>query len=399
MIAGLPTLLFGRRAVFRWRESGAVLRSGCCGRICGTLAPNYRGVENIPKGACIVAPKHQSFWETFALVLYFDDFSYVLKRELTYIPFFGWYLLRAEQIAIDRANGRTALRQLTAKAKALFAQGRQLFIFPEGDAPRARRAARLQAGVAYIYDRDRRALPAGRPQCRPVLAAPAVPAFPRNDRRRIPAGDRAGHATRRVPDELETPHRDCDRSTCRGRRRTDNGRRISASAGRVIPSDRVKRPHGTERGRACSLSALARTKSVTIPQIEIFVIVAIMLTLFMWDRLRHDLVACLALLATIVVGHHAGAESLFRLFQSGHHPDRHDAGPWPRDRQFRASSAAFLRAFLKRAAARRRMQIGTLTFGVTAALGVHEECRRARHFHPAVARGGAAHQAAARRSI
>jgi len=99
--------------------------------ICGTRA-EFRGLENIPKGALLVAPKHQSFWETFALAGFFDDFSYVLKRELTYIPFFGWYLIRAEQIAIDRASAQKALRQLTAKAKALFAEGRQLFLFPEG---------------------------------------------------------------------------------------------------------------------------------------------------------------------------------------------------------------------------------------------------------------------------
>jgi 1-acyl-sn-glycerol-3-phosphate acyltransferase len=152
MIVGFPTMIFGRRAVLSlarlWSRSSLWLLRV----ICGTSA-EFRGVENIPKGACIIAPKHQSFWETFALVNYFDDFSYVLKRELTFIPVFGWYLLRAGQIAIDRTNAQTALRQLVAKAKTLFAKGRQLFIFPEGTrrAPGARPA--YKAGVAYVYDK------------------------------------------------------------------------------------------------------------------------------------------------------------------------------------------------------------------------------------------------------
>jgi 1-acyl-sn-glycerol-3-phosphate acyltransferase len=151
MVVSFPTMIFGRRAVFSlarvWSRSSLWLMRV----ICRTSA-QFRGVENIPKGACLVAPKHQSFWETFALILYFDDFSYVLKRELTFIPVFGWYLRRAEQIAIDRGSVQIALRQLVTKAKALFAQGRQLVIFPEGTrrAPGAPPAYR--AGVAYVYE-------------------------------------------------------------------------------------------------------------------------------------------------------------------------------------------------------------------------------------------------------
>jgi len=152
MIAGLPTLLFGRHAVLRLARTWARASLWLLSAICGTRA-EFRGVDNIPKGALLIAPKHQSFWETFALTLYFDDFAYVLKRELTYIPFFGWYLLRAEQIAIDRANAQTALRQLTSKAKALFAEGRQLFIFPEGTRRPPGAPAAYKAGAAYVYDK------------------------------------------------------------------------------------------------------------------------------------------------------------------------------------------------------------------------------------------------------
>src|SRR5947209_10899199 len=152
MIVGLPTLLFGRHAIFRlarlWSRSSLWLLKVKCG-----LSAEFRGVENIPRGACIVAPKHQSFWETFALVPYMDDFSYVLKRELTYIPVFGWYLLRAEQIAIDRANVRTALRDVAVRARTLFAEGRKLFIFPEGTRRAPGAPPAYKAGVAYVYEK------------------------------------------------------------------------------------------------------------------------------------------------------------------------------------------------------------------------------------------------------
>jgi 1-acyl-sn-glycerol-3-phosphate acyltransferase len=152
MIVGLPTMIFGRRAVLSlartWGRSSLWLMRVIC-----RTAAEFRGVENIPKGACLIAPKHQSFLETFALILYFDDFSYVLKRELTFIPVFGWYLLRAEQIAINRGSVQIALRQVVAKAKSLFADGRQLFIFPEGTRRAPGATPAYKAGVAYVYEK------------------------------------------------------------------------------------------------------------------------------------------------------------------------------------------------------------------------------------------------------
>jgi 1-acyl-sn-glycerol-3-phosphate acyltransferase len=152
MIVGLPTLLFGRHAIFvlarLWSRSSLWLLKAICG-----LSAEFRGIENIPRGACIVAPKHQSFWETFALILYINDYSYVLKRELTFIPVFGWYLLGAEQIAIDRANVRSALREVAVRARTLFAQGRKLFIFPEGTRRAPGAPPDYKAGVAYVYEK------------------------------------------------------------------------------------------------------------------------------------------------------------------------------------------------------------------------------------------------------
>lgn len=119
-------------------------------KICG-LKIEWRGLENIPEGAVIVASKHQSIWETFVLPIRFPDFSYILKHELIWLPFFGWYLLAAEQIAIDRAKGGKLMPQLVAKAKKIFAQGRQLFIFPEGTRRPAGAPPRYKFGIAHLY--------------------------------------------------------------------------------------------------------------------------------------------------------------------------------------------------------------------------------------------------------
>jgi 1-acyl-sn-glycerol-3-phosphate acyltransferase len=152
MVVGLPALLFGRKAILALARTWSRFSLCLLKVVCGTSA-EFRGIENIPVGAYIIAPKHQSFWETFALILYFDDFAYVLKRELTFIPVFGWYLQRAGQIAINRATARTALRQLVVKAKVLFAEGRQLFLFPEGTRRPPGAPPAYKAGVAYVYEK------------------------------------------------------------------------------------------------------------------------------------------------------------------------------------------------------------------------------------------------------
>ncbi|ARN83465.1 1-acyl-sn-glycerol-3-phosphate acyltransferase [Methylocystis bryophila] len=151
MLVWLPTLVTGPRGIVQelgrqWGRTTLWLLENICG-----LKHEIRGLENIPKGAVIVAAKHQSTWDTFTLPIFFPDFSFILKHELVYLPLFGWYLLRAEQIAIDRAKGRKAMPQLIAKAKALFAQGRQLFIFPEGTRRPAGAPPAYKFGVALIY--------------------------------------------------------------------------------------------------------------------------------------------------------------------------------------------------------------------------------------------------------
>ena len=150
MIIGLPTLLISRHAVFSlaraWAKSSLWLLKVICG-----VEAEFRGAGNIPKGGYLIAPKHQSIWETFALCLYFPDFSFILKRELTWIPFFGWYLIRAEQIAINRSSGSAALAEAIQRSREILAQGRQVFIFPEGTRRPVGAVPSYKFGVAQIY--------------------------------------------------------------------------------------------------------------------------------------------------------------------------------------------------------------------------------------------------------
>jgi 1-acyl-sn-glycerol-3-phosphate acyltransferase len=150
MIIGLPTIFMGRHAVFALARTWARASLWLLKVICG-LDAEFRGLERIPGGGYIIAPKHQSIWETFALTLHAKDFSFILKRELTYIPFFGWYLKAAEQIAINRSSGRAALSEATSRAREVLKQGRQIFIFPEGTRRPAGAPPVYKYGVAAIY--------------------------------------------------------------------------------------------------------------------------------------------------------------------------------------------------------------------------------------------------------
>ena len=91
------------------------------------------GTENIPKDhACIILSKHQSTWETFFLPTIFPDPAIILKRELLWIPFFGWGLKASDPIAIDRTDRKSAMQQIIQKGQQYLNQGRSILMFPEG---------------------------------------------------------------------------------------------------------------------------------------------------------------------------------------------------------------------------------------------------------------------------
>ena len=100
--------------------------------ICG-LGYRIRGAENLPQDAAIVMSKHQSTWETIALKkILKPEQSWVLKRELMWVPIFGWALASVPTIAIDRKAGRKAIKQIVEQGIPLLEQGRVIVIFPEG---------------------------------------------------------------------------------------------------------------------------------------------------------------------------------------------------------------------------------------------------------------------------
>lgn len=150
LIAALPTFALPYPFLHVFIRSYARTSLWLLRVVCGTRV-EWRGLEKIPSGACIVACKHQSLWETFALYAVLDDPIYVLKRELMWIPLFGWYQWKARSIPIDRSAGLAALTRMTARAQKELKRSRQLVIFPEGTRRPPGAEPSYKAGVAYLY--------------------------------------------------------------------------------------------------------------------------------------------------------------------------------------------------------------------------------------------------------
>jgi len=108
------------------------------GAIAGT---HYEVRGKIPEGAVLVASKHQSMWDTIIMVAILKDPAIVLKRELLWIPYYGWFSQKTNMIAIDRSSGASALRRMIAQAKAALALNRPIVIFPEGTRARPARSS------------------------------------------------------------------------------------------------------------------------------------------------------------------------------------------------------------------------------------------------------------------
>lgn len=111
----------------------------------------FEGLENLPQGAYIVAAKHQSAWETLALPLALPDPTFILKRELLWIPFFGWYLAKMGMAPINRGAPLQALKALIAASREKAAQKRQIVIFPEGTRREVGAQADYKQGVFPLY--------------------------------------------------------------------------------------------------------------------------------------------------------------------------------------------------------------------------------------------------------
>lgn len=116
---------------------------------CG-LSHSIEGGENIPDQPCIILSKHQSAWETIAFQTIFPAQAWVLKRELLWIPFFGWGLAMTQPIAIDRGEGLRALDSVIKQGLDRLQQGRFVVVFPEGTRMSPGEKGRYNPGGAML---------------------------------------------------------------------------------------------------------------------------------------------------------------------------------------------------------------------------------------------------------
>src|SRR6202140_3890083 len=150
LIVAIPTFLMPRWAILNIARNWARSSIWLMRVICNTRV-EYRGLEKIPKGPLIVASKHQSMWEPCALMDVSDAPLFIYKRELAWIPFFGWYLMKAKMIGVDRKGGMRSLMEMARRAPKEIRSGRQLIIFPEGTRTPVDAPPHYMTGVAQIY--------------------------------------------------------------------------------------------------------------------------------------------------------------------------------------------------------------------------------------------------------
>jgi 1-acyl-sn-glycerol-3-phosphate acyltransferase len=149
-IVFLPTLIMPQRVSVVGQE---VWAHGIVALMRALVGITYevRGREHVPPGAALVAAKHQSAFDTMIFPLLLRHPAVVLKRELVFIPFYGWFALKWGMIPVDRKTGPSALRKMVKAAKRAVAAGRPIFIFPEGTRAAPDAAPDYKPGVAALY--------------------------------------------------------------------------------------------------------------------------------------------------------------------------------------------------------------------------------------------------------
>jgi 1-acyl-sn-glycerol-3-phosphate acyltransferase len=176
LMVALPTFFMPYRAVLwiakTWGRVNLVLL-----RVAG-IRYEIRGREKIPDGPLIVAAKHQSALETFVLPHLFENFVFIVKRELMWIPIFGWLMAKGRMVPVDRGAGSQALARMAERARVELARSRQLIIFPEGTRRPPGAEPRYKYGVAHLYATE------GVP-CLPVALNSGL-FWPRRSIRRLP---------------------------------------------------------------------------------------------------------------------------------------------------------------------------------------------------------------------
>lgn len=133
------------RIISYWARSNVAAARILCG-----ISYRVIGSEHIPREPCIILSKHQSAWETMAYQVIFPPQVWVLKRELLWVPFFGWGLAMLSPIAIDRGAARRALKQTLDQGRDRLAQGFSIVIFPEGTRILPGQRSKYHSGGAWL---------------------------------------------------------------------------------------------------------------------------------------------------------------------------------------------------------------------------------------------------------
>ncbi|OGA43220.1 MAG: acyl-phosphate glycerol 3-phosphate acyltransferase [Betaproteobacteria bacterium RIFCSPLOWO2_12_FULL_63_13] len=143
--------LFALRPRPRWRVVSGWARAVIwLSRVLTGISYQVEGLQHLPKEPAVILSKHQSAWETIAFQLIFPPQVQVLKRELLWIPFFGWGLAQMSPIAIDRSRGSGALKQMAAQGAKRVAQGFWILIYPEGTRIGPGKRGKYHVGGAWV---------------------------------------------------------------------------------------------------------------------------------------------------------------------------------------------------------------------------------------------------------
>ena len=151
LVLGSPLLLAPRSLAMAGLRAHARTCLWLLRWIAGTRL-EVRGLEKLPSGPFLIASKHQSAWDTFALAPLFRDPAVVLKAELALIPLYGWFCAKFEHILVRRDRAAVALKALVGDARARAAEGREILIFPEGTRRPPGAAPDYKPGVVALYE-------------------------------------------------------------------------------------------------------------------------------------------------------------------------------------------------------------------------------------------------------
>lgn len=149
-IAAIPLIVLPKRIAYSWIVVWAKVTLAWLRISCG-LGYEVRGREHIPAAPAIYAIKHQSAWETLALLTLTPPITAILKRELLRIPIYGWYLHKVGMVPIDRGAGAGAMKKVIRHARIMLTAGRSFMIAPEGTRVPPGETRRYRPGVVALY--------------------------------------------------------------------------------------------------------------------------------------------------------------------------------------------------------------------------------------------------------